>query len=167
MVGALVNMRGQISIEAILAVGFSIVILISLFNLTWERFYLARDIGEAGEAKMVGEVLAGAINNAYANGDGFRIYLGPDVLNYTRLGDASRITGVGISLPIVIDKAGRTINISKSMQKTGGGNWMAAIPIIPANISRANPTAQYAETTIRNSGGGITIYAAQENINIP
>ncbi len=161
------NMKGQISLEAILAVGFSIVILLSLFNLTWERFYLARDVGEAGEAKMVGELLAGAINNAYADGDGFSIYLGAEILNYTRLSDTSRITGVGISLPIVIDKTGRTINISKSMQKTGGGNWETTIPIIPANISRADPTAQYTETTIRNSGGGIIIYAAQGNINVP
>lgn len=159
-------MRGQISLEAILAVGFSIVILLSLFNLTWERFYLARDVGEAGEAKMVGELLAGAINNVYANGEGFSIYLGAEVLNYTRLGDASRITGVGISLPIVIDKISRTVNISKSMQKTGGGSWTTAIPIIPTNITRASPTAQYAETTIRNSGGGIIIYAAQGNINV-
>lgn len=159
-------MRGQISLEAILAVGFSIVILLSLFNLTWERFYLARDVGEAGEAKMVGELLAGAINNVYANGDNFSIYLGADVLNYTRLSDASRITGVGISLPILIDKTNRTIIISKSMQKTGGRSWNTTVPIIPANISRAAPTAQYAETTIRNSGGGIIIYAVQENINV-
>lgn len=160
-------MRGQISLEAILAVGFSIVILLSLFNLTWERFYLARDVGEAGEAKMVGESLAVVINNVYANGEGFSVYLGPDTLNYTRLGDSSRITGLGISLPIVIDKTSRTINISKSMQKTGGGSWNTTVPVIPTNITRANPTMQYAETTIRNSGGGIIIYAAQENINVP
>lgn len=156
-------MRGQVSFEAILVSGMAIIVLLSLVNISWERFYMARDVGEAGEARMVAELLAEAINSAYANGDGFSVYLSPAVLNYTRLKSLT-ITGGVLSGAIVIDTKGRTVNVTKSMEKTGGGNWSASALIIPSNITRSEPNAQYSETTVRNSGGRIVIYADAGNI---
>ncbi|MEK6978456.1 MAG: hypothetical protein AABX40_08710 [Candidatus Hydrothermarchaeota archaeon] len=159
--------KGQVSIEAILVVGVAVILLISFTNLAWERFYLAREVGEAGEARMVGEFLAEAINNVYTNGEGFAIYLDPTVMNYTRLGDASRIEGTGIALPIGINTSARTIVISKNMSKTGGGVWDTTVPIIPANVAVVSPLPPYyKETTVRNNGTHVVIYADAGNIEV-
>lgn len=158
-------MRGQVSFEAVLVSGMAIIVLLSLVNISWERFYMARDVGEAGEARMVAELLAEAINSAYANGDGFSVYLSPAVLNYTRL-KSSAITGVALSGAIVVDTRGMRVNVTKSMEKTGGDDWTASASIIPSNITRSEPNAQYSETTVRNSGGRIVIYADLEDIDV-
>lgn len=157
-------MKGQISLEAIMILGVAIIVLTSLVNINWERYYTAREIGEAGEAKMVGELLATAINTAYANGEGFRIYLGYDKLNYTKMG-STEMGGMGINLPLIIDTVGRTINISKNMSKIGGGAWNTTVPIIPMNITQDSPT-QYPETTIQNNGTHIIVYANESNIKV-
>ncbi|HDH28315.1 MAG TPA: hypothetical protein ENH13_04205, partial [Euryarchaeota archaeon] len=60
--------KGQVSIEAALAIGVVILVIIGLFNIWFSRLNLARDVGEAGEAKMTGILLAEGINNVYANG---------------------------------------------------------------------------------------------------
>ncbi len=158
-------MRGQITFDAILALGAAIIILVSLVNLNWERYYLAREIGEAGEARMLGEQLARAINIVYANGEGFSLQLDSEAMNFDILKNMST-PGVGLVLPVAIDLDQRTINISKNMSKTGGGTWTATISIIPKNISRADPTSQYPQTTVRNNGSFVVIYANRTNIAI-
>ncbi|MFQ5816083.1 MAG: hypothetical protein ACE5G7_06250 [Candidatus Hydrothermarchaeaceae archaeon] len=157
--------RGQITLEAILALGAAIIVLVSLVNLNWGRFYLARDVGEAGEAKMMGELLASSINNVYANGEGFSLHLGRDILDYEEMKNLS-IPGIGLMLPLEIDVDGRTINVSKNMSKTGGGQWTTTISVIPLNITRVDPTSEYPETSIRNNGTRVVIYADRENIAI-
>jgi hypothetical protein len=157
--------RAQFTLEAILVSFLAIFIILSFFNLNWERFYLAREVGEAGEIKMVGELLASNINNAYANGEGFSIYISPEVLNYTELRDASAMTGLGLSAITVDPSAGRIV-LSKDIAKTGGGIWNASVPIIPRNITRKDPTSQYPETTILSNGTAIIIYASSGNIDV-
>lgn len=148
-----------------MALGAAIIILVSLVNLNWERFYLARDAGEAGEAKMMGELLASAINNVYANGEGFSLLLDSKTLDYEEMKNLS-IPGIGLILPLEIDVDSRTINVSKNMSKTGGGRWTTTISVIPLNITRVDPTSQYPETSIRNNGTHVVIYADRENIAI-
>lgn len=156
-------MKGQIALEAVLVAGFAIVVLLSLVNIAFERMDFARDVGESGEIKMVGELLASAINNVYANSEGFRIYLGPEYLNYTYLG--SNAGGdPGLDLPIQINTTDRVIVLSKEVSVTTA-NWSTTVPIIPTNIV-ANTTATYPETTIRNNGTSLIIYANDENIEI-
>jgi hypothetical protein len=159
------KLRGQITIEAILAFGAVLIVLVSLVNLNWERLFLARDLGEAGEARMVGELLATAINNVYTNGEGFSLYIDSETLDYEGMKNLS-IPGIGLILPLKIDLDSRTINISKNMSKTGGGVWTTAIPIIPSNVTRVNTTTQYPETTIRNNGTHVVLYVNMENIAI-
>jgi hypothetical protein len=158
--------RAQISLEAILIIGVAILVVISVFNLAFSRLGLARDVGEAGEAKMIGVLLAESINNAYANGANFSITLTEEEINYTQLKELQLIEGGGMALPIVIDRARKRINITKDMSKTGGGDWTAEVSIIPFNISRTDPTVQYPETTIRNTGTYIIIYADASNIGV-
>ncbi len=158
-------MRGQITFEAIFAFGAAMILLIGLVNLSFERLHLARDVGEAGEARMIGEMLASAINNAYADGDGFSIYLDSSKLNYAKFENQS-IQGIGLVLPIKIDATGRTINISKNASKTGGNVWSVAVPVIPVNITRLNTTSQYPQTTIWNNGTYVLVYADRTNIAI-
>ena len=55
-------MKGQISLEAVMVIGIAIVILTSFFNINMERLNMAKDLGEAGEGRMAGELLATAIN---------------------------------------------------------------------------------------------------------
>lgn len=157
-------MRGQVSFEAVLVSGMAIIVLLSLASMNFERLYMARDVGEAGEGRMVGEFLAEAINSAYANGDGFSTHLSPSVLNFTRMKSAMFGGSGALSGAVVIDTAGRTVNVTKSLAKTGGDNWTAAVPIIPVNITRSDPNAQYPETTIRNVDEEIIIYADAGNI---
>ncbi|RMF90431.1 MAG: hypothetical protein D6733_03850, partial [Methanobacteriota archaeon] len=57
--------RAQVSLEAVLIVGVAMLVVVSIFNIWWARMSFARDVGEAGEAKMAAELLAEAINNAY------------------------------------------------------------------------------------------------------
>ncbi|MFQ6137300.1 MAG: hypothetical protein ACE5PM_09000, partial [Candidatus Hydrothermarchaeales archaeon] len=91
-------MRGQVTLEALLVAGMAIVVVLSLVNVVSERIDFARDVGEGGEIRLVGELLATAINNVYANSEGFRIYLGAGDLNYTYLG--SNVGGSpGLVLP--------------------------------------------------------------------
>lgn len=157
--------RAQVTIEGILVSFLAIFIVLSFFNLNWERFYLARETGEAGEIKMVGELLAQGINNVYANGEGFSLYLPPEVLNYSKLRSTSPMTGLGLSL-ITIDTSSKEIILSKNLAKTGGGTWNTSVTIIPSSIARLDPTAQFKETTIYNNGSGIIIYANSENIMV-
>lgn len=165
MVRFLIEKRAQFTLEAILVSFLAIFIVLSFFNLNWERFYLAREVGEAGEIKMAGELLASGINNAYANGEGFSVYIGAEVLNYTQLRNTSAITGVGLSA-VTIEQANGRIILSKDVAKTGGGTWNTSVPIIPRNITRRDPTSQYPETTILNNGSAVIIYAGPGNINV-
>lgn len=158
--------KAQVSLEAVLIIGVGILVIISVFNIWWARMSLARDVGEAGEAKMVGILLAEGINNAYANGANFSITLTSEEINFTRLGDSVKMTGGGLALPIVIDKTQRKINITKDMSKTGGGTWNTTVSIVPSNIALQNPTAAYPETTIRNNGTYIIIYANSSRISV-
>lgn len=153
-------MKGQISMEAIIALGMAVVILTSFFNINWERYYTAKDIGEAGETRMTGELLATAINIGYSNGKGFSLYMGSDKINFTELNNNN------VQLPLVIDSATRTINITKKVTRSGGGQWNVTVPIIPSNLSRADPTAQYPEITLRNNGTHVIIYANSANIGV-
>ncbi len=150
-------MRGQLSLEAIMALGMAVIILTSFFNVNWERYYTAKELGEAGEARMIGELLATAINTGYSNGEGFSIYVSESKLNFTELDD------MGVELPLVIDSATRTINIGKNMTRSGV-LWNATVPIIPANLLRADSTSQYPEVTIFNNGTHVIIYAEEANI---
>ncbi len=158
--------KGQVSLEAALVMGVAIIVIISVFNIWWARMSLAREVGEAGEAKMTGMLLAEGINNVYANGENFSITLAEDEINYTRLGDVQSIEGGGMVLPIIIDRNRRQINISKDMSKTGGDTWNTSVSIVPSNIERHDWTAQYPETTIRNNGTFIFVYADSENIKV-
>jgi len=158
--------KGQISIEAAMVLGLAVLLLVSLTNLHYERLSLARDVGGAGEGKMVGEVLAGAINNVYASGDGFSLYLDPGVINYTEIQEKVRITGMGVVLPLSIDRSNRTITISKNLSRTGGDLWNASVPILTENVTRLDPTALYPETTIRNNDSEILIYATSDHIEV-
>jgi hypothetical protein len=151
--------KGQISLEAILVIGMAVIVLVSFFSLNMERYVAARDIGEAGEARMTGELLATAINAGFANGDGFSVYVGPEKLNFTKL------SSLGVTLPLSIDSASRTINIRKT--QTGGGGmkeWNVSVEIIPTNVLRSDSTAKYPEVTIFNNGTHVIIYADEENI---
>lgn len=158
--------KGQVSLEAILVIGVAVLVVISVFNLAFSRLGMARDVGGAGEARMIGELLAEGINNAHANGANFSITLNEEEINYTQLREMQLIEGGGMALPIVIDRARKRINITKDMSKTGGLNWTTSVQIIPYNISRSNPTAQYPETTIRNNGTFIEIYATSNHITV-
>jgi hypothetical protein len=158
--------KGQVSLEAVLVMGVAILVIISVFNIWWARMSLAREVGEAGEAKMAGMLLAEGINNVYANGANFSITLTEDEINYTRLGDVQSIEGGGMVLPIIIDRTGGRINISKDMSKTGGGTWNTSVSIVPSDIDRQDPTSQYPETTIRNNGSSIIIYANSTIISV-
>ena len=158
--------KAQLSLEAVLMLGVGMLVIMSVFNVWWSRMELARDVGEAGEAKMIGILLAEGVNSVYANGANFSITLTVDEINYTRLGDAAGIKGGGMVLPIVIDTAQRRINITKDMSKTGGQTWNTTVSIIPSNITRLNPTSQYPETTIRNNGSFVIFYANSSNIRV-
>ena len=155
-------MKGQISLEAVLVAGFAIVVLLSLTNIAIERKDFARDVGESGEIKMVGELFATAINNVYANSAGFRIYLGPEYLNYTYL--RSNTGGdPGLVLPIQINTTSRVIILRKNMSITSA-DWTTTVSIIPANIVVDNDIVTYNETTIRNDGTNVIIHAAAANM---
>lgn len=162
-------MRGQITLEAILVTGAAILVILGLTTLGLERVDMARDVGEAGEARMIGEMLASALNNAYANGEGFSVQLNGSELNYTRF------TGM---LPIIVNPSARAIIISRNVSYTVGGDpWNATIAIIPANISRKDPyksfegrvinaSETYSETTFRNNGTHVIIYATSDHIAV-
>jgi hypothetical protein len=154
-------MRGQISLEAIMVTSIAILVFASLLQVASERTALVRDVGEGGEVKMVGNLLAEAINNVYANGEGFRIYLGPDILNYTYLkGDEGN--GLGIT-EIKINSTGREIILRKNMSETGMQPWNTTVSIIPNKVVVINTTitpTTYNETTILNNGTNVVIYSA-------
>jgi len=159
-------MRAQISIEVALITGIAILVIVSMVNLHFERFYVARELGEAGEAKMVGTLIASAIDNAYANGAGFQIYLSPERVNFTRLGEVEKMYGLGVDLPIVINTTAREIVISKNTSKTGGDIWIVEVPIVAEEVYRQDPTAQYPELTVLNNGTGVVIYADAAHIRV-
>jgi hypothetical protein len=157
--------KGQVSLEAVLVIGIAILVVISMFNIWWARMSMAREVGEAGEAKMIGILLAEGINLAYANGANFSITLTEDEINYTRLSEVEKMEGGGVKLPIVIDIEEGNINITKDMSKTGGDTWNTTVSIVPANIVM-NTSSDYPETTIRNNGTSIIIYANSGNIKV-
>ncbi len=152
--------RAQITIEAIIVMGIFTLIFVSLINLTFERLHLANEVGSAGEGKMYGLMIASALNNAYSNGDGFIIKLDENRINFSYLQD------IGISLPIKINTTAGAVVIEKKTSLMGGDVWSVEIAIIPRNITRSNPTADYPEVTIRNSGGEITVYADSNHIQV-
>jgi hypothetical protein len=158
--------KGQISLEAALILGVGILIIISVFNIWFSRMSLAREAGEAGEAKMVGIMLGESINLVYANGENFSITLTEDEINYSRLKDIRSIEGGGMKLPIVVDLPKRRINITKDMSKTGGGTWNTTVTIVPSKVARKDPTARYPETTIRNNGTHVLIHSNSANIEV-
>jgi hypothetical protein len=151
-------MRGQISMEAILVIGMAVIILTSFFNMNMARYFTAKDIGEAGEARMAGELLATGINTGFSNGEGFSLYVGESKLNFTKLGST------GVALPIVIDSSAKTITISKNTTSGGGGLWNISVPIIPSDLLRVDSTSSYPEVTILNNGTYVIIYANSSNI---
>ena len=153
--------RGQVSLEVIMITGLAIILLVSFVNMGLQREAMAEDIGETGEARMIGELLATAINNVYANGNGFSTYIGGDKINFTKIYDF-RI--MGVVTPINI--APGNITIIKNLSKTGGTTASINISIIPSNISREDPTAEFPEITVRNNGTHIIIYANSTNINV-
>jgi hypothetical protein len=138
-----------------MVLGIALVILISLVNINIQRMEMVKEIGGVGEAKMIGEMLATALNGAYSNGEGFSIRLD---INYTSLSDE-----VALNLPIEINAAGRTIIVSRN---TSTGKISFSIPIIPRNITREDPTPEFPETTIVNEGTQIVIYANNQNVEI-
>ncbi|MBU2559536.1 hypothetical protein KKA03_01420 [archaeon] len=144
--------------EAILVIGMAVIVLTSFFNINMARYSTAKDIGEAGEARIAGEVLATGINTGYSNGEGFSIHVGESKLNFTKLGSA------GVSLPIVIDSSAKTITISKNTTSGGGGVWNISVPVIPSDLLRVDSTASYPEVTILNNGSYLIIYATSSNI---
>jgi len=146
--------------------GIVIIVLISFTNLNWASYYTARDIGETGEARMLGELLATAINNVYANGEGYSIQLGEDKINFTEAGNRTSTTGLAVSLPIIIDRDDQTINISRRLRTSNDSNWTTTIRIIPENITRKDPTSEYPEVTVFNNGSYIIIYADAANIDV-
>ncbi len=158
--------RGQVSLEAVIIMGVVVLVIISVFNIWWARMSYARDVGEAGEARMIGIMLAEGINNVYANGANFSLRLTEEEINFTALGNTQKMTGGGMVLPIVIDTSLRKINITKNMTKTGLGNWTTTVSILPSNITRLNPTAQYPQLTIRNNGTTVILYANSSNIQV-
>ncbi len=157
--------EAQVTLEGILVSFIALFLILSLVNLQWERFYLAREAGEGGEIKMAGELLAQGINTVYANGEGFSMYIPPDVLNYSRMQASGSITGLGMSV-ITINTSSRRIILSKGPSRTGGATWNISISIIPESIARLNPTSEYRETTIYNNGTSIIIYASSGNIKV-
>lgn len=158
--------RAQLSIEATMLLGIAIIVLISFVNLNWERYYLAAEIGESGEARMVGELFATAINNVYANGEGFSLEIGSDMIDFDVLGNTSSTSGLSMDLPITISTSSRTIIISRSMARSGMASWKTSINIFPANITRLDSTADYPELTVKNNGSNIIIYANSSNVDV-
>lgn len=156
--------KAQLSIEAVLAFGAAVILIIGFFNLVWGRLELAYDIGGAGEARMVGELLAEAINNAYANGENFTIYLNTTI-NFTKL-NSQPTAGLAVSLPIRISRSSREIIISKNASKTFENAWNTSISIIPSNITRLDNTSQFPELTVRNNGSYVILYASSSNIKV-
>ncbi len=148
-------MRGQISLEAILVVGLVVIIVASLMSLMAERYSLAIELGESGEAKMLGEFLAEAINSVYANGEGFKIILTGNQLNLEHLSE--------IDANFKICNSNSTIYVVKNAEKVGGGLKIAEIPIIPDNIVII--TSNASEITIYNNGTNILI-SANANITL-
>ncbi len=150
-------MRGQISLEAILVIGVAVIALTSFFNTNMARYFTAKDLGEAGEARMAGELLATSINTGFSNGEGFSLYVG-DTLNFTKLESS------GVLMPLVIDSSRRTITLRKNMTSGGGEIWNVSVQIIPSNLVFANSTNLYPALTIRNNGTHVIIYGNSSNI---
>jgi hypothetical protein len=146
-------------------IGLAVIILTSIVNINFERINTAREIGEAGEAKMVGELLAEAINTVYSNGEGFSIYIGSGALNFTSI-SSSGMEGIGISLPILVDTSNKSLVIIKNSSRTGITMWNVSIPLIPSNITRMDPTSEHPSITIRNNGTHVIIYANQAYIRV-
>ncbi len=160
--------KAQVSLEVVLVIGVAVLVFISLFNVWWGRMSMARDVGEAGEARMVGEVLAESINSVYTNGVNFSITFSEAEINYTRLGDKAAIEGGWVSLPIYVNTSKKTIKITKNMSKTGGAsaNWATEVSYFSPTVVRLDATAGFPETTIRFNGSHVIIYASSSNIEV-
>jgi hypothetical protein len=151
-------MRGQLSLEAILVIGMAVIVLTSFFNPGMARYFTAKDLGEAGEARMAGELLATAINTGFSNGEGFSLFISNETLNFTKLKAA------GVVMPLVIDSGSRSITIRKNMPSGGGEVWNVSVKIIPSNLVFADSTSLYPALTIRNNGTHVIIYGNSSNI---
>lgn len=165
MMGKSRNNEAQVTMEGILVSFIALFLILSLVNLQWERFYLAREAGEGGEVDLAGELLAQGINTAYANGEGFSLYIPPEVLNYSRMQGSGGISGLAMGL-ITINTSSREIVLSKGPSRTGGLTWNVSVAIIPESIARLDPTTEFRETTIYNNGTSIIIYASSGNIRV-
>ncbi len=159
------ELRAQISIETIIIMGIFMLVFASLINLNFERLHYAQEVGSAGEIKMVGNLLASAINNVYSNGEGFKVYLSEEKINFTQL-SSSTIHGSKVNLPIVINKSARKIIIYKNTSSMGGDSWSVSIPIVPEKVARENPSSHNPELTISNNGTYVVIYAENNHINV-
>ncbi len=67
--------KGFFSVDALLALFLLLTVSLALVNTYQAREDVASWVGARGEAKMVGEELAGVINTVYANGSGFELRL--------------------------------------------------------------------------------------------
>lgn len=77
--------KGQVSAELILATIIFLAIALSFINLASNEMDKAQT-GKLGEARMLGEKIAGIINTVYNNGPGYSINLdlpNADELNFT------------------------------------------------------------------------------------
>jgi len=154
-----------VTIELIVVIGIFVLVFVTMTNLAFERLNYAQELGSAGEAKMAGELLATAIHNVYANGEGFSVYLEESKLNFSRL-SSSRVEGSGVVLPFSINTSAKAISINKNTSRAGGGTWSASVALITGKVDRRNPTPSYPEVTLLNNGSHVLIYANESHIEV-
>jgi len=131
--------KGFFSVDALLALFLLLTVSLALVNTYQAREDVASWIGARGEAKMVGEELAGAINTVYANGPDFEIRLN---LSENVGGNPYRIT---------FDNSTRQISAENSAWGT------VNVRVIPKNVENFVLEPEDLESTIR-------VYWADENI---
>jgi len=132
--------KGFFSVDALLALFLLLTVSLALVNTYQAREDVASWIGARGEAKMVGEELAGIINTVYANGSGFELCL-----------NLSENVG-GNSYRITFDNSTRQISVENSA-------WGAVnVRVIPKNVENFVLEPENLESTI------CVYWAADENI---
>jgi len=149
------GIKSQVTLELIFAIGLCTIILASLFGISKERYAYVEDVGKSIESRMVGELIATAINNVHSNGQGFSITIPEEKLNYSKLSNK-------INLPIIISKGKREIIITRTGQLE---NLTTSIPILTPYVARENPTT-FNETTFYNNGTYVVIYAREDHIRV-
>ncbi len=144
--------RAQFSLEGILVVGMAIIVFLSLAQLAMERKSMAIDVGESGEIRMTGELLASAIDTIYANGNGSRITLTSADIDYAYLENTLDLSSIEIKT------AQKAILLTKTMSRTGGESWTTNVSIVTGNITTGTPSASFPETTLVNRDNQVVIY---------